>query len=233
MNWKEEALEHAKSESPFESCGLLIVFEGKEKYCPCKNLAEEKTDQFIIDPEDWIRCEDQGEILAVVHSHPFDTCFPSQADLASCEYLNYPFYIVGLYDNLWHKFEPSGYKAPLLGRTWVWGSQDCASLVYTWYREKRNIILKDWARPKSVKNFYKEMNFADLIEQTGFKKLKKDQPSQAGDVILFGENDNQQTHIGLYIGNQTMLHHEIRKLSCREFYGKNWLELTLDRYRYA
>ena len=77
------------------------------------------------------------------------------------------------------------------------------------------------------------MNFADLIEQTGFKKLKKDQPSQAGDVILFGENDNQQTHIGLYIGNQTMLHHEIRKLSCREFYGKNWLELTLDRYRYA
>ena len=144
MTWKEEALEHAKSESPFESCGLLIVFEGKEKYCPCKNLAEEKTDQFIIDPEDWIRCEDQGEILAVVHSHPFDSCMPSQADLASCEYLNYPFYIISLYDNLWHKFEPSGYKAPLLGRTWVWGSQDCASLVYTWYREKRNIILKDW-----------------------------------------------------------------------------------------
>jgi len=233
MNWKEEALQHAKQQAPYEACGLLIVFEGKEKYCPCTNLAEETIDQFIIDPDDWVKYEDQGEVLAIVHSHPQDTNSPSQADLASCEYFDYPFYIVSLLDDSWNYLEPSGYQAPLLGRSWVWSSQDCASLVYTWYKENRNIILKDWARPKTIKEFYKTMNFADLIEQTGFKEVEKDKSFLNGDLLLFTNEYNKFSHIGIYIGDQMMIHHEIRKLSCRELYNKNWIDCTAKRFRYA
>ena len=62
MTWKDIALKHAKKNAPHEVCGLLAVYKGKEKYFPCKNLAEILGEQFIIDPDDWVKTEDSGEI---------------------------------------------------------------------------------------------------------------------------------------------------------------------------
>ena len=41
MIWKDIALQHAKKDAPHEACGLVAIYKGKEKYFPCKNLAEE------------------------------------------------------------------------------------------------------------------------------------------------------------------------------------------------
>ena len=49
--WRDDALEHAIKEDPRESCGLLIIKKGKEVYFPCKNLAFDPKDQFIIDAD--------------------------------------------------------------------------------------------------------------------------------------------------------------------------------------
>ena len=38
MNWKEEALQHAKKENPKEAVGLLLNIKGKERYFACRNL---------------------------------------------------------------------------------------------------------------------------------------------------------------------------------------------------
>ena len=53
MTWKDKALNHAKGEDPFESCGLLVVVKGKETYFACKNIAEYQKDMFTIDPVDY------------------------------------------------------------------------------------------------------------------------------------------------------------------------------------
>ena len=92
--WQNEALQHAIESKPKESCGLLIIKKGKEVYFPCQNLATNPDNQFILSPEDWIEAEDQGEITAVVHSHPLTSARPSEADRVACEKSNLKWWIV-------------------------------------------------------------------------------------------------------------------------------------------
>lgn len=137
MNWKEEALAHAKDQDPKESCGLLLNIRGKERYYPCRNLSMTDHQCFIIDPEDYVKADNTGEITAVVHSHPITPPTPSQADKISCEQGNLPWHIVNPKTEQWGYYEPCGYKPPLLGRPWVWGVTDCWSLVRDWYKEEK------------------------------------------------------------------------------------------------
>mgnify|MGYP003315669380 CR=1 FL=1 len=46
MTWQDIALKHAEKDAPHEACGLLAIYKGKEKYFPCKNLAEDLGEQF-------------------------------------------------------------------------------------------------------------------------------------------------------------------------------------------
>ena len=39
-------------------------------------------------------------------------------------------------------------------------------------------------------------------------------------------------HVALYIGDQTILHHVIGKLSCREIYDLEYLQITKKVFRY-
>ena len=70
MTWKYKALLHAQREDPKESCGLLLNVKGKERYYPCRNLSMTEHQCFIIDPEDYVKADNIGEIVGVVHSHP-------------------------------------------------------------------------------------------------------------------------------------------------------------------
>ena len=234
MSWKDIVLQQAQKESPKEICGLLTIYKGKEKYFPCKNIAEDKGEYFILDPDDWIKAEDEGEVIAVIHSHPNHPPYPSDADLASCEYLDLPFYIVTPETEQWHYLKPSSYKKGLIGREWVWGVQDCWSLIHDWYAEKKNIKLKHWERPKSPKEFSNNPLFEYAASSTGFIELENTVDLKEGDVLLMDTtNTGKLNHVALYLGNQTILQHCVKRLSCRELYDKEHIDCTKKRYRYA
>ena len=233
MTWKDIALQHAKKDAPHEACGLLAIYKGKEKYFHCKNLAEDPEDQFIIDPDDWVKAEDAGEIVAVFHSHPNSPPFPSQADLVSFEYLDLPFYIVTPEPEQWNYFEPSGYKKGLIGREWVWDIQDCWSLITDWYKEKRNIEIRHWKRPKSPEEFAENPLFEYGLPKVGFTEIDDSVELEVGDVLLMDSYKNTLSHVDLYIGDQTIFHHCAKRLSCRETYDQKYIECTKKRYRYA
>ncbi len=153
MTWKESFINYAKKEAPAEACGLLAIIKGKETFWPCKNLAEGKFEFFILDPDDWAECEDTGEIIGVIHSHPIGAATPSNNDRAACEHLGFPYFIYSIEHDHWESFEPTGWKAPsLIGRKFIWGKYDCWSIVSDWYLETKKIKLMNWKRPKKIKD---------------------------------------------------------------------------------
>ncbi len=231
MNWKESALTHAKEQDPKESCGLLLNIRGKERYYPCKNLAETSYQSFILDPIDYVKASKKGEIIGVVHSHPSTPPIASQADMVSCEKENYKWYIVNPKTEQWGYYEPCGYKAPLLGREWVWGITDCWSLIRDYYNEVLGIKLIDFDRSMTPDEFIKNPLFVTCAEKAGFRRLNSDEPLIENDVLCMNMVGNGLHHVALFTKGE-VLHHLTDRLSCREPYSA-WLQkCTGAKYRY-
>ena len=231
-DWKEAALSHAKIEDPKESVGLLLNIKGKERYYPCNNLSMSSYQCFVLDPEDYVRADNTGEITAIIHSHPTTPPTPSQADLVGCENSNLPWHIVNPKTEQWGYCEPNGYKAPLLGREWVWGVTDCWSLVRDWYREEKQIELKDYQRSMTPEEFLKNPLFEEYATQTGFRELEPNEALQKGDVLLMSILHPTLNHVAIFLGDM-VLHHLADRLSCREPYSPWLLKCTGKRFRYV
>ena len=226
---KAKFVEQAKAECPREACGLVIIKNGKQVYCPAKNLAK-GSDNFILDPLDYEKADTAGEIVAVIHSHPNMSAKPSQADLVACEGSGLPWFICGIPSEQWEYIEPSGYIAPLVGRQWSHGVLDCYAIIRDWYAQEKNISLLDFERSdewwKMGGNLY-----LDNFEKAGFKRITLEELS-CGDVILMTVNSTVPNHGAIYLGNNMILHHVHGRLSTRDIFGGYWLKNAMVYLRY-
>ncbi len=232
MNWKEAALSHAKNQDPKEAVGLLLNVKGKQRYYPCQNLAITNHQEFILNPEDYVKADNLGEIIGIFHSHPVTPPTPSQADRISCEHSNLPWYIVNPKTEQWAELKPEGYKAELCGRPWVWGITDCWSLVRDWYKEEKNIQLIDFERSMTPQEFLENPLFEKYAKETGFRELANDEALKKGDVLLMSIMHPTLNHVAIFLGDM-VLHHLADRLSCKEPYSEWLLKCTGKRYRYA
>ena len=232
MSWKDVALAHAKEQDPKESCGLLIEKKGKEKYFDCKNLSTYSQQCFIIDPNDFIKAEESGNILAVIHSHPVTPPIASQADKISCENSELPWHIVNPKTEQWGYYEPTGYKPPLIGRHWVWGITDCWALVRDWYKETKGIVLRDWDRPTTPEEFIADPMFERCAWRTGFRQLRPEEKLQNGDLLFMSIMATGLNHVAIFLDGD-VLHHLADRISCKEPYNQWLLKCTGMRLRYA
>jgi len=222
MDVKEQILEHAKQEYPNECCGVVIIFKGKERYHPCKNLATEADDNFILSPVDYAEAEDKGEIIKIVHSHPASNPEPSQADLVGIERSGLPWVIVNPLTGSFTESEPSGYQAPLIGRRFVHGVLDCYALIKDYYETILEIDIPDFDR----ENYWWEKGqnlYVDNFQKAGFHRVD-DLREHDGIIIMSGSST--PNHAGVYIGDNKILHHVQHRLSSRDVYGGYWLKNT-------
>ena len=238
---KEVIQEHAAECFPAESCGLIV----DNKYVPCRNISKH-ADQFEIHHEDLAAAEDIGEIQAYVHSHPNASARASEIDLLQIELHQKPWIICAYPDVEFQVYEPSGYKAPLVGRNYIHGVQDCYSIVRDFYERELGVHLPDyeredaWWESKESKSLYLE-NF----EKEGFVEVND---LQYGDVMLCRVGRTEHVnHAIIWLGDQTelkseqteacvgssiILHHPYGRKSVREVFGRQWQERVVKVVRY-
>lgn len=220
---------HAEKDFPRESCGLLVIVRGREKYVPCRNLAG-NTDHFVMASEDYANAEMQGEIVGVVHSHPNVPAVPSEADKTACEASGLVWHIVSVSDRSGEvkagdivTFEPCGYEAPLVGRPFSHGINDCYQLVRDWYRRERGIELKNFARTDGWWDRGENLYLKHYAEAGFF--LAEGEPEE-GDMIVMQIRSSQPNHAAVYLGDNLILHHLYGRLSSRDVYGGYWKDVT-------
>jgi cell wall-associated NlpC family hydrolase len=126
---------------------------------------------------------------------------------------------------------PCGYSAPLIGREFVHGIQDCFTLIADWYERERGIILPNFHRDD---NWWLngENLYLDNYEKAGFRAVDVGSNPEPGDVFLMQVRSRVPNHAGIYIGNGMFIHHLYRQLSRRDVYGGPWAEKTRLVVRY-
>lgn len=128
-----------------------------------------------------------------------------------------------------HTFEPSGYKAPLVGREFSHGILDCYTLIRDYYKEELSTIIPDFHREE---NWWEKgyRLYADNFGKAGFTKVY-DSP-QKHDVILMQVQSTTPNHAAIWLGDGTVLHHQPNRLSSRDTYGGWYQKVTTDVLRY-
>jgi proteasome lid subunit RPN8/RPN11 len=233
MSWRADALAHAMSHPTAELCGLVVrcIADGVETYIRCRNVADTAVDHFQIHPEDWADCEDIGQIIAVVHSHPDETPEPSAADVAGCEASGIPWHIVSVPCGQWWVQYPRAWQEPLLMREFSWGLHDCYGLIRDWYRQHRGVLLRDFPRQAGDFEAGRDL-YTEGFPLAGFQRV--DGPPELGDVLLMRLAAQVPDHGAIYLGDGRMIHHRDGHLSARcRWQGTVYQDRTVGVLRYA
>ena len=212
---RSEILQHAKTETPKECCGLVAVVKGRHRYFPCQNIADTPDEHFVL--SGWNEVEDQGEVVAIVHSHPKTNPEPSTADRVACEKSELPWFIVNPNTEGWGYCEPAGFELPYVGREFVFGVVDCYTLVRDWYAREYGIQLRDYDRRDKFWDRGENL-YLDNFAAEGFCKIPVEEV-QRGDLILMNLVSPLPNHAAIYMGDQQVLHHVQGRLSSRDVYG--------------
>lgn len=149
-----EIKQHAMDCYPNEACGFIVVNKYKLALTiKCRNDSPFPKTQFLINPDEYLRAEQEGEIVGVWHTHTNGNPKPTESDLAGCEVTGLPWYMLMVekkgdefHFNDLVEFSPTGYEAPYEGRPYVYGSFDCWTLCRDFYLREFGIELRDYPR---------------------------------------------------------------------------------------
>ncbi|MGZ6477654.1 MAG: C40 family peptidase [Bdellovibrionales bacterium] len=227
---KKIFFDYALSQMPNEACGVIVIEKGRERLVVCKNKSI-FNDQFSMDSADYAKASLMGEVIGIVHSHVNLASTPSEADKVSCEATGLEWFICSVPNGAWSEFKPSGYEAPLIGRTWAHGVLDCYSLVRDLYKKELKIDLIDFDREVEFweKGFdlycdenFKKAGFVDVP----FSDLRK------YDGILMKIKSKVINHAGVYLGDDKFIHHLMRRLSSRDVFAGYYRKHTVKIVRH-
>jgi hypothetical protein len=121
-------------------------------------------------------------------------------------------------------------RPPLLGREFIYNAQDCFTLVQDYFFQERGVALPNLPRTPHW-NEEGENYIARLHESWGFVQVPLAE-ALPGDVLVYQVLSQVPNHLGIYLGNNEVLSHWTRRVSCIESMGK-WASHIVMCVRYA
>ncbi len=222
--------EHAAQEYPKECCGFIVSNNVKNmRYIKARNIYDNPKESFIIDPKDYAKASDSGKIEYIVHSHPNATCEPSCVDIESCEKSNIPWLIFSYPEERVKIIRPNGFILPLEGRIFLHGITDCFTLIRDYYQQVLNIEVPDYSRKD---NWWKsgEDMYVSKYDEAGFVEVKD---LREHDIVFIKVmSKDVPNHGAIYIGDNIIFHHLVKRLSRKEVYGEYWKSNTTHIVRH-
>lgn len=214
------------SKYPQEACGLLIEEDGKLRFVPCENTAENPLTSFEIKLADVKPFIIDGSLKAVIHSHIMNkldiASTPSKSDMESQLYLNVDFGIFDtdgevVKDAYW--FGEKILEDEIIGVEFQAGVSDCYTLIRKFFWQRHKINLPEYARDETWWNGEDDF-YTQKFEEAGFVKISKEQ-LQDSDLVLGKIKSTKINHGGIYLNNNIdgkglILHHLPKRLSSRE-----------------
>lgn len=190
--------EHAAAQYPRECCGLVIRVATGERYVPCNNIAATPNDEFRLAPADYAAAEDQGDIIAIVHSHPDASSRPSPHDLAMCEATGLPWHILSWPEGDLRTLLPKG-DTPLLGRPFVHGAWDCWQACADWYQREWGLVFPRFQREDGWwEDPHGPSLYEDAFAANGFTRV--DSPRRGDLIVMAVGRTAHPNHAGIYLG---------------------------------
>lgn len=208
LDLQESFREHAKSQYPLEACGLVVG----GKFVPTPNIAEDPANHFRIDGRLLVAAyRAPGGLQAILHSHPDGVHHPSEADMRSQAATAVPWGVAVTHRGQCSTIRwwgPGVPKAPLEGRTYVTGIQDCYGLARDYYETHFGIVLPDYPR-RSEMWLQNQSLFEDFVHNHCFEVTEP----RRHDAVLMRVRTEKVNHCGIYLGDDRMLHHPWVRLS--------------------
>lgn len=201
--------------APQEICGAIADIHDKgRRFFAIDNIAENPEETFEMNPKGWQALAADGEIVAVVHSHPNGEPFLSGADRQMQIQTGLPWVLA-----VGGRLKQFRCCPHLRGRVFEYGKADCGALIRDAFM-LMGIDLPDHKRgdiDDDAEHEYLRKHF----ERVGFVRVSDG--LRGGDVILtsYGGHAN---HAALYLGDGQILHHTYNQLSRREPFNQWWAE---------
>lgn len=217
---------HAITAFPDEACGLIVGESAVNCiFVACRNVAEKSVEDFKISGEDYLEAAQQGEVLAVMHTHVNSKDYPSGLDMENQMKTGVPWGIAVVSVDEASGKEPRcsepfffGDQVPvadLIGRPFRHGVWDCYSLVRDYFRVEKGIVFPD--KPRDYEWWLHGHNlYLDYFKDTGFVMIDPED-AVPGDCVLMRIHPSPvPCHGGVYLEDGLFLHHLEGRLSRRE-----------------
>lgn len=203
--------QHARDCFPYECVGIIV----NDSYIPLKNIHSDPLNHFRVDPD--VVLQYMNKIERVLHSHNIEIHpkHPSYDDMVTQLSWNITFGIIpidsqSVYPILYWGDDVS--VGDYSGRDYIFGIQDCFSVIRDYYRFELDILLPNF--PRSL-DYNTKNEYLDHIKEYGFYQVTLDD-LQKNDLILVKIRNDFPNHIIQYMGNHQGLHHLLNKYSKTE-----------------
>ncbi len=221
----DAAMAHAAACQPRESCG--VVAGGV--YHPIDNI-HTGLDTFAMDMRAYVAINRETPIEAVVHSHPWADPSPSDADLTMCEATAKPWLIINWPVGHWTVTEPSGFRAPLVGRSFAWSCHDCWTLTRDAFEYFAGVRMPEFFLPWEFWETGEEM-IVERFPAAGLVPVE-DEWRHCDVIAMQVWPSRVVNHLGLFLDPDIILHQLSGRLSVREVFGGFYLKTTRFHLRH-